>query len=379
MLFLQLCENSVKAEIREAPSISVGEGGGTGKIAYCYQPNTGSIPKEIYLIHVDGTGNTKISNAVIGLNHHHWSPDARKIAAVGYVNTATWSTYVFDSDGSNLIRLTTVENVWDGEPYWSPAGTKIAFTRIYPNQGYRNELWVMDADGSNQHWIGREGFAAKWSPDGAQFIYQANRDGDVDIFTCNIDGTDEQQVTFTTSNERTPIWSPDGSQIAFTSDRDGNAELYVMDADGANPYRLTYNSVGDYTPKWSPDGTLIAFDSGLPGDDHWEVYVINADGTNLRRVTYTPSDATAINPDWQPWYCDCGVWGDVTGDGLANPVDVVYMVNFVYKGLDSRVPPPSCPYEQGDADCTGQVNPVDVVYFVNLVYKGQNAFCDPCF
>lgn len=76
--------------------------------------------------------------------------------------------------------------------------------------------------------------------------------------------------------------------------------------------------------------------------------------------------------------CDCGVWGDVNGDMAVNPVDVVYMVNFVYKNQDARVQPPDCPYEAGDVDCNGQVNPVDVVYFVNYVYKNQNAFCDPC-
>jgi hypothetical protein len=76
--------------------------------------------------------------------------------------------------------------------------------------------------------------------------------------------------------------------------------------------------------------------------------------------------------------CDCGVWGDVNDDAAINPVDVVYMVNFVYKNQDARVQPPDCPYEAGDVDCNDQVNPVDVVYYVNYVYKNQKAFCDPC-
>ena len=74
---------------------------------------------------------------------------------------------------------------------------------------------------------------------------------------------------------------------------------------------------------------------------------------------------------------DCGVWGDVNGDDLVNPVDVVYMVNHVYKNQDARTQPPNCPYEAGDVNCDAQVNPVDVVYFVNYVYKNQDAFCDP--
>jgi len=77
--------------------------------------------------------------------------------------------------------------------------------------------------------------------------------------------------------------------------------------------------------------------------------------------------------------CVCGVWGDVDGNGDVNPVDVVYLVNYVYKNLDARIQPPSCPYEAGDVDCNTSVNPVDVVYHVNFVYKNiSEALCNPC-
>jgi len=79
--------------------------------------------------------------------------------------------------------------------------------------------------------------------------------------------------------------------------------------------------------------------------------------------------------------CFCGdPVGDVNCDAALNPVDVVYMVNFVYKNLDARCIPTGwdCPYNIGDVNCDTAVNPVDVVYYVNAVYKNLNAFCDPC-
>jgi len=77
--------------------------------------------------------------------------------------------------------------------------------------------------------------------------------------------------------------------------------------------------------------------------------------------------------------CICGVWGDVNDDGEINPVDVVYLVNFVYKNIDGRTVWPDCPHVTGDVNCDDAVNPVDVVYYVNFVYKNQDAFCDdPC-
>jgi hypothetical protein len=82
---------------------------------------------------------------------------------------------------------------------------------------------------------------------------------------------------------------------------------------------------------------------------------------------------------YQESSCDCGVWADITGDGNLNPVDVVFIVNFVYLGHDMRVLPLNCPFDAGDVNCDGNVNPVDVVFYVNGVYLGNNMFCaDPC-
>jgi len=78
--------------------------------------------------------------------------------------------------------------------------------------------------------------------------------------------------------------------------------------------------------------------------------------------------------------CNCGVWGDADGNGEVNPVDAVYMVNFVYKNQDARVQPFNCPYKAGDVNCDDAVNPVDVVYYVNYVYKNLRPWpcANPC-
>ena len=87
-----------------------------------------------------------------------------------------------------------------------------------------------------------------------------------------------------------------------------------------------------------------------------------------------------------------GTFGDITCDNQVNPVDVVKMVNFVYKAIDDRCPVHpiteplpvtggdwQCPTHVGDVTCDYQVNPVDVVRYVNYVYKNIVPFpCDPC-
>lgn len=101
-----------------------------------------------------------------------------------------------------------------------------------------------------------------------------------------------------------PAWSPDGTKIAFHSNRDGPVEIYVMDADGSDPIRLT-NSTTIYAnafatdPAWSPDGTKIAFNSDRDGPG--EIYTMDADGSDPTRLTITnPPSAYSSEPTWSP-------------------------------------------------------------------------------
>jgi TolB protein len=293
-----------------AAAVAWPAGASDAVIAYCLQPVDGSGDHQIYVINLDGTGNRKLIDADIGLNHHSWSPDGSRLAAVGYIQDVenwTWSIYTFLADGTELTRVTATQGVWDSEPAWSPDGGRITFTRVYPDQDDREELWVMNVDGSDARWLGLTGFAAQWSPDGSRLVYAATRDGRRDLYTCAADGTDERRLANTEAVESFPAWSPDGSRIAFARSDDGEYgswEIWVMNRDGSEALRLTENDAYDSYPKWSPDGSMIAFESDRSRPDHWEVYVMNADGSEVVRVTQLRSGLTAINPVWKPGTCD---------------------------------------------------------------------------
>ncbi len=57
--------------------------------------------------------------------------------------------------------------------------------------------------------------------------------------------------------------------------------------------------------------------------------------------------------------------GDANGDGSIDGADIVYLLNYLFRGG----PAPS-PLEAGDCDCDGVVNGEDVVYLLNYLYRG---------
>ena len=49
---------------------------------------------------------------------------------------------------------------------------------------------------------------------------------------------EERQLTDNDSEDGFPDWSPDGNKIVFESDRDGDVEIFVMNADGSDVVSL---------------------------------------------------------------------------------------------------------------------------------------------
>jgi Tol biopolymer transport system component len=91
-----------------------------------------------------------------------FSPDGSKIA-ISYWQNDHWEIHVLNADGTGRVRLTEtsvqarLEQMVNGEmpqswnnaaPTWSPDGSQIAFLTDRDGQW---EIWVMNADGSNQH------------------------------------------------------------------------------------------------------------------------------------------------------------------------------------------------------------------------------------
>ncbi len=267
---------------------------------------------EIYVINLDGSGLTNLTNNDITDHQSSWSPDGTKFAFISdETRDGNEEIYVMNADGSNRIRLTNSPGR-DTHPKWSADGRRIVWESDRNGPRFVTDIFLMDAvdddgDGNGDNLIPLIVHPAvdarpDLGPDD-RLVFMSSRDhGEGEIYVLDGSGT-PQRLTFNEQTDDAPMWSPDGTKIVFHSGRDENIEIYVMDANGDNQTRLTKDPAQDSSPEWSPDGTQIVFDSQreLPSD----IFVMDAvdvdgdgNGDNLIPVTTDPADNQ--NPSWGP-------------------------------------------------------------------------------
>jgi TolB protein len=263
---------------------------------------------QVYVMNADGSGQAQLTAGGVANGEPDWSPDGSRVAFYSWRDAVfpdNWTSeiYTMDPDGANPTRLTT-DNLIQAEAAWSPDGGTILV------HGYTGGIGVPAGDmevyavaattGSltnlTQNPSSGDG-GGTWSPDGRQIAFQSLRGGfGWELFTMNRDGSNLRNLTiFHPFYDVTPKWSPDGSKILFVSFRDFNTEIYVANADGTNQQRLTTNLSDDIDPAWSPDGSRIVFASNRDGD--FDIYVMDANGANVRQLTNAPGGDGA--PEWR--------------------------------------------------------------------------------
>jgi len=201
---------------------------------------------DIWSTRPDGSDPQRLTNSPGYDAEGTLSPDGRTIVFTSQ-RDGDLDIYLMNTDGSNVRRLTTQVG-YDGGPFFSHDGTKIVYRAWHPDtpegqaefrrllgehlvRPTRMELWIMNADGSDQHRItdlGGANFAPYFTPDDRQIIFSSNhtnpRGRNFDLYLVNVDGTGLQQVTTYDQFDGFPMFSPDGRKLVWASNRNGRVQ-----------------------------------------------------------------------------------------------------------------------------------------------------------
>jgi Tol biopolymer transport system component len=220
-----------------------------------------------------------------------WSPDGRMIVFTrlrfsrGTLVGALWA---MRPDGSKLRQLTpSVNGQSDRAGSFLPDGSQLAFTRTTcaaPDQGgcitQTSALFLAKPDGSDERKLLDRASDPAFSPDGRRIAFVSDRDengqlnyGDRDFFAnelyvMNADGTDQRRLTRSAGlNERSPSWLPAGTRIAFQRGKQvENAEgtsLFQINSNGTCEHKILADPRLDtwYAgPAWRPSTSRLARD-----------------------------------------------------------------------------------------------------------------------
>ena len=207
--------------------------------------------------------------------------------------------------GGNVTHLTTFAGS-ELHPVWSPDHKRVAFQRA---RNGKLDVFLMNADGTNKHWAmpTQSSYSlttASWSPDGTNLLVQVQPTtsqsyvGKIDLASGKLQIL--APAGYYNRPGRYPIYSKDGKWVYYVA---GTVPSMIRKFQpyGGDWYVSGFPAfVGELA--LSPDGNKIAYDMIYENTDnatHREIFVMDLTAHKSTRLTYT-SSSNEIHPAWSP-------------------------------------------------------------------------------
>ena len=243
---------------------------------------------ELWAMRADGGGQRRLGGKAVMAPA--WSRDGTKLAYASGDPAGGSRIVVADARGRKLSVVAPAASGTepnDGNPSWSPDGTRIAVDDIVAAG-----VSVVDVKTGRRTPVAVDGVSPAWSPDGGTIAFV-----DIDDRTAwgaAPDGADRHRLLPASAGKIMALaWSPDGKQLAFST----ATGIYLGTPDGQAPAKLVVAARNPGRPSFAPDGSRLAFaaDAGSV-HPYRSVYVVGVDGSGRRQLTTGPHDST--DPAW---------------------------------------------------------------------------------
>ncbi len=353
----------------------------------------------ISLLSLSDSSTRALSSPPAGSLDHEpaFSPDGARVAFIrSTIAGVTNDVFVMPAEGGRAKRLTFDNRPIMGPPTWTPDSREIVFssdrgvaiglwrvaatgcipspvagpvgdakwpsipakgnTLVYEQGESKFNVWRLDLKDAKHHalppspLVSEKGdkMRPELSPDGKKIAFETNRLGFWDIWTCDVNGNNCDQVTSLHGTAGRARWSPDGRHIAFEFHPKERSEIYVAEVPGGLPHLVsTIDGVDNLSPSWSRDGKSLYFASKR-GTEPFQVWKMPFEGGSPTRITKNGGISPVESPDGQFLYYSKyeqgGVWRmplqggqeteilkDVEGGGWPNwaiTADGIYFLRF---------------------------------------------------
>ncbi len=279
-------------------------GGGGGKIAYA-SDSTG-IP-QIYYIQTNSGIITKVTDMPEGACQPDWSPDGKRLVFISPCDMnkdyyPQSSLYIINVDGTGLLPLPTVSG-GDFDPAWSPNGKHIVFTSLRNNG--RIQIYLINLEDNAVKPLSEKysfDMQPSWSKDGKKIVFISTRRGNPQIWVMDADGSNQVLFSHSTGLKNYhPAWTPDNTAIIFTQYvADGGVPRVMLapfDLENYNEYKIGKESLPMREAVVSPDGYWIAYEGWQAGTSH-DIYIMAVSGAGRQQMTTDPR--IDFDPAWCP-------------------------------------------------------------------------------
>lgn len=228
------------------------------KIAYVVEKEGHS---DIHVMNIDGTGNANITNTNKGYWSPTWAADSKSLVVVSRDSQyGNLELLKLAADGSKKEQLTSLGYNLT-EVRHSPDGEHLVFA-LDPGLGIPL-LCSTKADGSDFKTYANELVLASTpsiSPDGKVVFSGIDNNYKMSIYTVELNSDAPPQKVIQSDLALAPTFSPDGSRFAYMADdKDGNMQIFEANADGSGAHPVTEGDSFHSSPAYTPDGKSLVY------------------------------------------------------------------------------------------------------------------------
>ena len=175
--------------------------------------------------------------------------------------------------------------------------SKIAFVSDVTGS---KQIYICDTNGANVEQVTRQAYGAV-SPaiasDGSMLAYTGYGSGFANVMLIDMGAGQERQMANTPGMNTSPSFSPDARKLALTMSFVGNPEIFILDLANGHAICVTESVGAPSSPTWHPDGRRLMYSANEGGGP--QLFVVDT-STEQSSARWPTDYAFAADPEWSP-------------------------------------------------------------------------------